>query len=253
MTTGDRMKMRRKELGISADEVAAALNVSIATVYRYEKGDIEKVPGTVLAPLAKVLHTTPGWLMGWTDDPLDYDDGDLISEIPLSYIEASDGDVRKARRIMEAVDKDALAERQSPLPPNAIPFAPTGRVPILGTIPAGAAAVMEDDIIGYETVEVPDPENYFCLKVSGDSMVHAGILDGDIVLIKYQPTAENGQIVACRVNGDEATLKRFKKQGDSVILLPENPKYDPRIVGASEFESGYASIIGVAVEVRHKL
>ena len=65
MTTGERMKQRRKEWGISVEDVAAALGVSVATVYRYEKGDIEKVPGAVLEPLARVLHTTPAYLMGW--------------------------------------------------------------------------------------------------------------------------------------------------------------------------------------------
>ena len=60
------MKSRRKELGIPVDTVAAALGVSVATVYRYESGEIEKVPGTILEPLAKVLHTTPAYLMGWT-------------------------------------------------------------------------------------------------------------------------------------------------------------------------------------------
>lgn len=67
MTTGNRMKNRRKELGVSVDEVAEALGVSVATVYRYENGDIEKVPGSVLEPLSKVLRTTPAYLMGWED------------------------------------------------------------------------------------------------------------------------------------------------------------------------------------------
>lgn len=61
------MKIRRKEIGISAEEVASALGVSVATVYRYENGEIEKVPGTVLEPLARVLKTTPAYLMGWDD------------------------------------------------------------------------------------------------------------------------------------------------------------------------------------------
>lgn len=69
MTTGSRMKNRRKEIGVTAEEVATALGVSVATVYRYENGDIEKVPGSVLEPLSKVLRTTPAYLMGWDDTP----------------------------------------------------------------------------------------------------------------------------------------------------------------------------------------
>lgn len=68
MTTGERMKQRRKEIGLSAETVAAGLGVSPATIYRYEKGEIEKLPGDVIEPLAKILRTTPAYLMGWEDD-----------------------------------------------------------------------------------------------------------------------------------------------------------------------------------------
>lgn len=67
MTTGQRMKLRRKEIGVSAEYVAEKLGVSPATIYRYENGDIEKVPGDRLEPIAKVLHTTPQALMGWEE------------------------------------------------------------------------------------------------------------------------------------------------------------------------------------------
>ncbi len=63
------MKNRRIELGITVQDIAESLNISVATVYRYEKGDIEKVPGKILEPLAKILQTTPAYLMGWEDDP----------------------------------------------------------------------------------------------------------------------------------------------------------------------------------------
>jgi repressor LexA len=65
MTTGERMKARRKELGLSAEDVAEKLGKSPATIYRYEKGEIEKLPGDILTPLAEILHTTPAYLMGW--------------------------------------------------------------------------------------------------------------------------------------------------------------------------------------------
>ena len=67
MTTGERMKERRKALGLSAEYVAEKLGVSPATIYRYEKGDIEKMPGHILEPISKVLSTTPAFLMGWED------------------------------------------------------------------------------------------------------------------------------------------------------------------------------------------
>lgn len=68
MTTGQRMKDRRKAIGLSAERVADILGVSPATIYRYENGDIEKVPGERLEPIARALQTTPAYLMGWEND-----------------------------------------------------------------------------------------------------------------------------------------------------------------------------------------
>lgn len=70
MTTGERIKERRKALGLSAEYVAERLGVSPATIYRYEKGDIEKMPGNILEPISRILNTTPAFLMGWEDSAL---------------------------------------------------------------------------------------------------------------------------------------------------------------------------------------
>ena len=67
MTTGQRIRDLRKQQGLSAEDLAAKLGLSAATIYRYENGDIEKVRGDILEPLAKILHTTPAYLMGWEE------------------------------------------------------------------------------------------------------------------------------------------------------------------------------------------
>lgn len=139
------------------------------------------------------------------------------------------------------------------LPSNAIPYTPSHKAPILGYIPAGYPVLAVEDIEGYADIPYSDVENYFFLRVDGESMKNAGIHTGDLVLIRRQKCADDGQIVAVRVNGDEATLKRYKRQGDSVLLLPENPEFEPRIVPARDFEIGDAEIIGVALEVRRSL
>ena len=126
-------------------------------------------------------------------------------------------------------------------------------VPILGTIRAGRPTLAVEEVAGYAPAEVARPEEYFYLRVAGDSMVNAGIRPGDLVLIRRQDTAENGQIVACILNGEDATLKRFRCQGDVVILQPENPAYEPQIVSAREFETGAARILGVAVRLTREL
>lgn len=139
------------------------------------------------------------------------------------------------------------------IPTNAIPYTAYHKAPIIGSIPAGYPVLALEDIEGYADIPYSDEENYFFLRVNGESMKNAGIHTGDLVLIRRQKCAEDGQVVAARVNGDEATLKRYKKQGDNVLLLPENPDFDPRIVPAKDFETGDAQIIGVALEVRHSL
>lgn len=75
MNVGQRISTRRKELGLSADKVAAYLKKDRSTIYRYESNEIEKLPTSVLEPLAKVLQTTPAYLMGWTNNPHEDENG----------------------------------------------------------------------------------------------------------------------------------------------------------------------------------
>ena len=102
-------------------------------------------------------------------------------------------------------------------------------------------------------IDVAEPEEHFFLRVTGDSMINAGIRDGDLVLLRRQDTAENGQIVACLVDGEDATLKRFRRQRDMVLLQPENPAYEPKLIPLSDFETGAARIVGVAVRLVREL
>ena len=122
-------------------------------------------------------------------------------------------------------------------------------IPILGVIKAGIPTLAQQEVKGYASADVSRPEEYFYLEVSGDSMKNAGIQTGDLVLIHQQPRAENGQIVVCLVQQEDATLKRFRRQGDWVILQPENPAYEPRIVPMGDFETGEARIVGVATKL----
>jgi repressor LexA len=111
----------------------------------------------------------------------------------------------------------------------------TREVPILGKVPAGKPFLSEENIEGFLSI----PEDMgggkrFALQVKGDSMIGAGILDGDKVIVKQQGTAENGEIVCAIING-EATLKRFFKKEGVITLKAENEKYAPIIVSDGEF------------------
>ncbi len=127
------------------------------------------------------------------------------------------------------------------------------RIPVLGTIKAGVPINAEEHLEGYEYADVDDPGEYFYLRVHGDSMIGAGITDGSLVLIHRQSYADDGQIVACLLDTEYATLKRYRVQNQTVLLLPENPSYQPFIISAADFENGSAAILGIATEVKKKL
>ena len=111
----------------------------------------------------------------------------------------------------------------------------TRDVPMVGRVPAGKPFLSEENIEGVLTI--PDDMGsgkLFALEVKGDSMIDAGIMDGDRVIVKQQATAENGDIVCALIEG-EATLKRFFKKDRVITLKAENEKYLPITVSEGEF------------------
>jgi repressor LexA len=101
-------------------------------------------------------------------------------------------------------------------------------VPILGQVAAGKPILAEENILGTLALDrsVARRGQVFLLKIKGDSMSGAGILDGDYVLVRVQAQAENGEIVVAMVE-DEATVKRVFHRGDKIVLQPENPAHQP--------------------------
>jgi len=105
-----------------------------------------------------------------------------------------------------------------------------GRVPLLGKVTAGKPILAVEQIEDYVPYSGKyDPSELFALRVSGNSMINAGILDNDVVIVRQTPTAENGDIVVALVD-DEATVKRFYKENGYFRLQPENDDFEPIIV-----------------------
>lgn len=110
-----------------------------------------------------------------------------------------------------------------------------GQIPLIGTVTAGLPILAfenQEGVISWDG----DP-SCFALRVRGDSMVGAGILSGDVVVVRPQPTADDGQIVVARLE-DEATVKRLRRRNGEIWLMPENEAYTP-------IDGAYAQIIGV--------
>ncbi len=127
------------------------------------------------------------------------------------------------------------------------------KIPIIGEIRAGSPIITNETLLGHEYADVDDADDYFFLAIRGDSMKDVGILNGSLVLFRKQQYAEEGDIVACLVGGECATVKRFHRQKKTVMLLPENADYSPIELSTDDFESGEARILGVALEVKIKL
>lgn len=103
------------------------------------------------------------------------------------------------------------------------------QIPLVGTVTAGMPILATQQIDEYIAVSGVIGKNLFALHVKGDSMINAGIYDGDIVIVEQVPVAQNGEIVVALVD-DEATVKRFYKENGHFRLQPENDKYEPIIV-----------------------
>jgi len=132
--------------------------------------------------------------------------------------------------------------RRDPSKPRAIEVVDDGRsgdlrraplrdVPLVGRIAAGTPILAEEDIeeIFPLPTELVGNDPVFMLRVSGDSMIEAGIFDGDLVVIKRQADANEGDLVAALIDGEEATVKRFRRKAGKVILIPENRSYEPMV------------------------
>lgn len=198
MTIGERIKQRRKELGLSVDELADKLGKNRATIYRYESNEIEKLPTTVLEPLADALGVSPGFLMGWEKN----------GDIP------------------------ALLDRFDNIKPVKLK-----RFPLLGEIACGEPIFASEDRESCVMADM-DINADFCLTAKGDSMINARINDGDIVFIKEMPMVDNGDIAAVIIDDEATLKKvYYYPDKGKLVLYPENPNYEPFIYVGEELNS----------------
>ena len=198
MTIGERIKQRRKELGLSVDELADKLGKNRATIYRYESNEIEKLPTTVLEPLADALGVSPGFLMGWEKN----------GDIP------------------------ALLDRFDNIKPVKLK-----RFPLLGEIACGEPIFASEDRESCVMADM-DINADFCLTAKGDSMINARINDGDIVFIKEMPMVDNGDIAAVIIDDEATLKKvYYYPEKGKLVLYPENPDYEPFIYVGEELNS----------------
>lgn len=193
------LKSRRIELNLTLEDVAKIVNVSPATISRWESGDIANMRRDRIAALAKALQISPAVIMGW----------DVESFIPPG------------------------AHRPK-----------FKKVPMLGYAAAGQPLEdLNQDTPYYDVENKYDVD--FCIAVRGDSMINAGINDGDIIFIKSMPEVPNGKIACVEIDNEKVCLKRLYKSENGVMLVSENPKYAP--IQLNRFNCQSVKILGLAV------
>lgn len=211
---GEKIKSLRKEKGLTLKQLGEFLKLGESTMSMYESGKRNPDYDT-LKKIAEIFGCSTDFLLG-----------------------ISESKNLKLSNDINSIDVNQFI-----------------KIPILGVIRAGEPMFAIENIEGYEFVDISETKGgeFFYLRVNGDSMINARILDGDLVYVRKQQDVESGDIAVVIINGYEATLKRVLKTDDSVILQPENPKYKPTVFGKKEIESGYLKIVGKVIHVKFKI
>lgn len=207
---GRRIRQRRQDLGQTQGDVAAKVGVAISTIQRYEAGTIDRPKLAVIQAIAKAISVNPDWLVGKTDNP----------------------EIRSTRFFAS----------------NIVPLPAMKKIPLVGQIACGTPILAEQNVADY--VDLPSHIRAdFALTCKGESMIGAGIRDGDVVYIRQQEEVENGQIAAVMVGDEEATLKRFYLENGVIQLVAENPTIPPKAFIGESIEQ--IRVVGLAVAYTH--
>lgn len=195
-TFADRLQTLLEQRGMTQADLSRKCGLSRATLSRYLKGQFEAKQDSIYK-IARATGVSEAWLMG--------------ADVPMERPSSS-----------------------TTIPPGFAPPPVMHKVPLVGSIACGEPITAEENLEGY--VDAPDLVSCdFALRCKGDSMVDAGIFDGDVVYIRRQPEVPNGQIAAVRI-GDDATLKRVYWDGTTLTLMPENRRYAPMTYSGHELE-----------------
>ena len=209
---GEKLKQLRSYKGLTQDDLANIVKSSKQVISRYEKG--YRSPDISIAK-------------NWAD----------ALNIPVRYL------------VDDSLDLISFLQNPQISKNNLIPLEKIKKIPVLGKIACGTPILAEQNIDGYILLPIGISADY-ALNCDGDSMVDAGIYDGDVVFIKEQPMVENGEIAAILIDG-ETTLKKVYKDKDKLSLIPANSKYAPLTFVKNEINM--VSILGKATAYLHKI
>ena len=211
------IKFLRKKKGLTQAQLCKVLNIAQPTLSGYETGNYEPDQDT-LGRIADYFGVTVDFILGRENHT-------TIDTTP------------RAVQIKDLVIQDEVELND------------IFRIPLLGSVVAGVPIEAQEDLEGYVYINFRPKEEYFALRVHGDSMINAGIRDNSVLIVHKQPVATCGDIVVAMLNGEQ-TVKRFKIFGDcNIFLMPENPEFEPiPVLKGDDF-----LVLGKVVEVRMEL
>lgn len=152
------------------------------------------------------------------------------------------------------VSVDYLLGRESVSEGPPAPSRPGSKwIPVLGKVAAGTPIDAVEEVLDYEEIDAQTASSgeHFALQLKGQSM-EPRMKDGDVVIVRKQDDFDSGDVAVVLVNGDEATVKRIKKEPGGIMLIPNNPAYEPKFYSNEEIESLPVNVIGKVVELRAK-
>lgn len=208
---GERIALRRTQLGLTLDDIANEIGVARSTIQRYEKGTINKAKLPVVEAIARALSVSPAWLC--------------------------------------CKSEEMFPSKQELVVGTAIDLSKYRSIPVLGRISAGMPLYAEQNVEGYTLTELDDGEEYFALRVEGDSMNAARIQEGDLLIVRRQSEVDDGEIAIVMVGDEDATVKRFYHSNTTVTLMPQstNPAHKPQVY---DLRITPIKILGKVVQVK---
>lgn len=186
----EKLKELRKSKGKTQKQLSEFLGISQQAYATYELAT-RTPPIDIIEKLADYFNVSVDYLLGRNTDPLDA----MVKQIGGMPYE---------------VEKNAI--------------------PILGRVAAGIPLEAQQEYIGYTYTNLKPANEYFALQVEGESMKNAGIRHGSIVTVHRQDDANDGDIVVALVDSQDATVKRFKKLDNAIVLMPDNPDFQPIVI-----------------------
>lgn len=219
----------RESLGYSIYDVNKLCDISPSYLSLMENGKRRPSP-IVLKKLSSIYH------INYNDLLIKAGFSELVENADVGNFDIKKSDLVENKEKIDMIGNSVIS------------------IPVLGTVKAGYDYIAQENWIGTVDVEtslIKDGEEYFALKVKGDSMAPVFVED-DIVIIKKQNDCENNEFAVVIIDGDEGTLKKIKKTNDGIILQPLNPAYGPVMYTYDEVQAVPVIIVGVVKQLKRE-